>query len=222
MTDAPPVLLVDDDDTFRGLLVRELQHRGYEVIGADSVSATMRRVGERAYDVAVVDMNLPDGDGLDLVLQLRQLHPQMEVIVLTGHGSIDSAVEAMRRGAFDYLRKPCPIAELEVAVNKALEHRRLLEANTILRDGLAPQTGPDFVGASPHFAELTALTDRVARTDATALILGETGVGKDVVVVRCFTVESLMGQFQCLQSIRYPLQTIEQTLHFLWRVVRIE
>ena len=179
---APRILVVDDDDTFRALLAAELRSRGLATTPAESAAAALALVEKEEFEVALIDLRLPDGDGLELMRRVRELSPTTETIVLTGHGTIDTAIEAMRRGAYDYLRKPCPIEELEVTIQKALERRGLIERNRILSQGMSgPDPGATFVGASPAFRELCALIDRVAVADSTVLVLGETGVGKDVV-----------------------------------------
>ncbi len=176
------LLLVDDDDTFAGLLARELSERGMQVATAGDAVTAGQRIDQQEFDVALVDLKLPDGNGLEILRQIRERQPRMEVVVLTGHGTIDTAIEAIRLGAFDYLRKPCPVEELEVAIQKALERQALVERNTILRDGFAPpDLAAEFVGASPGFHEMCQLIDRLAATDSTVLIQGETGVGKGIV-----------------------------------------
>jgi DNA-binding NtrC family response regulator len=176
------LLFIDDDEVFRGLLAGELGQRGYEVATAGTVAAAAEAIGREEFDLALVDLRLPDGDGLEVLRQLRARQPRAEVVVLTGHGAIDTAIEAMRLGAFDYLSKPCNLDALEVALQKALEHQALVERASILRDGLAPpDMGAEFVGASAQFRELCSLIDRVAPTGSSVLILGETGVGKEVV-----------------------------------------
>ena len=189
------ILFVDDDDTFRMLLGKELTSRGYQTDTASSVREAVAAINDQEYQVAVVDLKLPDGDGLEVVRAARELDLQTELIVLTGHGSIDTAIEAMRVGAFDYLRKPCPIQELEVVITKALERRALLQHNTILRGGFAPpDMGDDFVGVSPQFKQLCELVDRVAMADSSVLILGETGVGKDVITKLLHSRSALAAQ----------------------------
>ena len=175
------ILVVDDDDTFRMLLGKELSSRGHRTDTARNVAEALEKLGTLELDVALIDLRLPDGDGLEVVRQAQKLQPRTELIVLTGHGTIDTAIEAIRLGAFDYLRKPCPVKELQVVINKAVERQALVEKNSILRDGLAPpDMGDEFVGSSPQFQQLCTFVQRVAGTDSTVLILGETGVGKGV------------------------------------------
>lgn len=177
------ILLVDDDDTYRGLLGMEMNRLGYRVATAGSMADGKRALhADEAFDVAVVDLHLGDGDGLEVLREARAHSPQTEIIMLTGHGSIDSAIEAIKQGAFDYLSKPCTTSQLQVVIHKALERRALVERNAILRDGFqAPDVGPSFIGCSPAFQQVRALIDRVAASHATVTVLGETGVGKEVV-----------------------------------------
>ncbi len=176
------LLIVDDDPTLRKLLQIELSARGFDVVAAGTVGAARERMSTEEIAVGVFDLRLPDGSGLELLRYARERQPTMEVIVLTGHGTIDTAIEAMRDGAFDYARKPCSTDELEVLINKALDRRGLVARNAILADGFSPpDIGGEVVGKSRVFRDMIALAERVARTDAAVLILGETGVGKDVV-----------------------------------------
>ncbi len=176
------ILLVDDDDTLRTVLGKEISRRGYKVLSADSVASALEKARNLEVHAALVDINLPDGSGLEIVRWLNSERPNTQVIVLTGHGTVDNAIEAMRGGAFDYLRKPCSTDEIEVTIERALEHRRLIERNLILSDGYSSQDmGAQFVGRSPQFNRLKELIAKVAATDSSMLILGETGVGKDVV-----------------------------------------
>lgn len=176
------VLLVDDDDTFRRVLQSELSRRGYDV----TVAATGREAVDTACrvspDVVLLDLRLPDLDGLEVLRQLRERQLSLGVIVLTGHGTIDTAIQAIRLGAYDYLEKPCQIEKVELAIRKAREHVALMERRNVLQDGYSP---PDirsaFVGTSPAFQELQRKLTRIARSDSSTLILGETGVGKEMV-----------------------------------------
>jgi DNA-binding NtrC family response regulator len=132
----------------------------------------------------LLDLRLPDGDGLDVLRALQESKAGTEVIVLTGHGTIDTAIGAIRLGAFDYVAKPCPIAELELRIQKALERRSLVERNLVLEGAFTPAGGDEVCGRSEPFLETLRLVDKVAPTAATVLILGETGSGKEVVARR--------------------------------------
>ncbi|MBZ5637960.1 MAG: sigma-54 dependent transcriptional regulator [Acidobacteriia bacterium] len=176
------VLLVDDDATFRQVLASELQRLDFAVSAAGSGQEAVRMASELQPDVVLLDLQLPDMGGLEVLEAVREKSPATEVIMLTGHGSIDTAIESIRRGAFDYLAKPCPLDELEVRVQRALERQALTRRASLLERGLTPRDpGASFVGAGPQFRRTLGLIDRVAPTDSTVLIRGETGSGKEMV-----------------------------------------
>jgi len=176
------VLLVDDDDTFRQVMSEELERRGFAVERASGGREALECFAATMPGVTLLDLRLPDLDGIEVLSRLRELDADAAVIVLTGHGTIDTAIEAIRRGAYDYLEKPCPIDKLEVAIEKAEERVRLVRRQKVLEDGYgAADPGPRLIGSSSLFRELLEKVTRVARAEATTLILGETGSGKEVV-----------------------------------------
>jgi DNA-binding NtrC family response regulator len=176
------LLLVDDDEAFRTVLGRELGRLGYEVATAGTGEEALRRVAERVPEVVLLDLRLPDRDGLQVLDDLHRASPGVDVIMLTGHGSIDTAIESVRAGAFDYVAKPCPLDELDVRIHRALERQALRRRASLLERGLTPPAvAGSFVGRSPEFRRLVELVDRVAPSDSTVLITGETGTGKEMV-----------------------------------------
>ena len=180
--DGANLLLVDDDDTFRTVVSKEIARLGHRVTTAANGTTALATLAAGDFEVMLLDLNLPDMDGLAVLEQAKRACPTVEVIVLTGHGAIDTAMAAVRLGAYDYLEKPCPVAVLDVAVRKARERRSLVENNVILRAGLTPpDVGSEFAGASGAFHDLTRMIERVAKSDSTVLVMGETGVGKSVV-----------------------------------------
>jgi DNA-binding NtrC family response regulator len=182
MSVAPSVLLVDDDDAFRGVLAGEIARLGFATRTAATGAEAVALAGELQPDVVLLDLRLPDRSGLDVLQGLRETSPASEVIMLTGHGSIDTAIESIRLGAFDYVAKPCPLDELELRMHRALERRSLKRRATLLERGLTPpDPGGSFVGASPEFRRLVGMVERVAPSDSSVLITGETGSGKEVV-----------------------------------------
>src|SRR5574341_700130 len=131
------VLIVDDDEALRGLLARELSRSGHRVTQAAEGAECLSRIKEEEPDVALLDLMLPDQPGIEVLRRLRAERPAVEVVVLTAHGTIDTALAAMKLGAYDYLRKPCHLQEVEIALQRAFERRRLGEENACLRDGFS-------------------------------------------------------------------------------------
>ncbi len=182
MSGSASLLLVDDDEPFRTVLGRELSRLGYDVATAGTGEEALRRVAERAPEVVLLDLRLPDRDGLQVLDDLHRTNPAVDVIMLTGHGSIDTAIESVRAGAFDYVAKPCPLDELDVRIQRALERQALRRRASLLERGLTPPAvAGSFVGRSPEFRRLVELVDRVAPSDSTVLITGVTGTGKEMV-----------------------------------------
>ncbi len=176
------ILLVDDDDPFRRVLAGELERLGFAVSGAGTGADALQMVPTLEPDIVLLDLQLPDMSGLDALKAVREQNGVAEVIMLTGHGSIDTAIESIRAGAFDYLAKPCPLDELEVRIQRALERRSLRSRANLLERGLTPpDLGTSFVGSTPEFRNLVHLIERVSPSDSTVLITGETGSGKEMV-----------------------------------------
>lgn len=176
----PSLLLVDDDAAFRQVMAGELRRFGYEVDAVATGEEAIERVTTAEPGVVLLDLRLPGVGGLETLKAIQASAPATEVIMLTGHGSIDSAIESIRIGACDYVVKPCPLDELQIRIQRAIERRSLRQRANILERGLTPtDLSNSFVGDSPEFHRLLNLTDRVAPSDSTVLITGETGAGKD-------------------------------------------
>jgi DNA-binding NtrC family response regulator len=182
MRTSPALLVVDDDDAFRGVLVAELARMHFRVTGIGNAHDAVREVSLHEPDVVLLDLRLGTANGLDVLRSIREKSPSTDVIMLTGHGTIDTAIESIRMGAFDYVAKPCPLDELEVRIRRALERQSLRRRNTLLERALTPpDLGSAFIGESHPFREVLHLIDRAAPTDSTVLISGETGTGKEMV-----------------------------------------
>jgi len=182
------VLLVDDDLAFSRAMGGELARRGYRVDTRTSGRDALDPAASADVDVILLDLRLPDMDGLDVLRDLRARNVRAGIVVLTGHGTIDTAVKAIQMGAYGYLEKPCPIAKLEMSIQKTHEHVRLLTRQRVLEDGYAaPDRTVDFVGRSAANQKLLDTVARIARTDSSTLILGETGVGKELVATLLHT-----------------------------------
>lgn len=176
------VLLVDDDDNFRKPLHKELAHLGFEMFSLPSSSEALDLIREKRIDVVLLDIRMPESSGIETLRQLKRAAPTTEIIMLTGYGTVDNAVEAMKLGAYDFLKKPCSLAEIQVAIEKAHEKRLLLRENVALKVDLQHrQKYTDFVGKSAALRQVLEMIDRVADTDTTVLIQGESGAGKELV-----------------------------------------
>ncbi len=176
----PSLLLVDDDAAFRQVMAGELGRAGYEVDAVGTGEEAIQRVAATEPEVVLLDLRLPGMGGLETLKAIQASTPTTEVIMLTGHGSIDSAIESIRIGACDYVVKPCPLDELQIRIQRAIERRSLRQRTNILERGLTPpDLSNSFVGDSPEFRRLLNLINRVAPSDSTVLITGETGAGKD-------------------------------------------
>ncbi len=180
MKNTAAVLVVDDDAAFRLILSGELERLGYQVVAVATGESALQEVVRLNPDVVLLDLRLPGLNGLEVMKRIREISPASEVIMLTGHGSIDTAIESIRIGAFDYVVKPCPLDELQIRIQRALERRSLKQRANLLERGLTPpDLGSSFLGQSPEFRSLLQLIDRIAASDSTVLITGETGSGKE-------------------------------------------
>lgn len=182
MKQTTSVLIVDDEDSLRELIAGRLRRRGYRVDAVATGAEALEALARQEFDLAVLDLRLPDVDGMDCLRRAKELQPALEVVMLTGHGTIESAIEAMKLGAYDYLTKPCNLSELEVILGKALERRLLTAENRGLREAIRRQQEQiAIVGASPAMERLMQLTQRVAMADSPVLIEGESGSGKELI-----------------------------------------
>ncbi len=178
----PRVLVVDDDVRLSEALLRALESMGYEAAGVTDPAKGLERVGTWRPDAAVVDLRMPAMDGVTWAEKAMEADPDLPVLLLTGFGTIRSAVEAVKRGVFDYLAKPFDLDEVDVALRKALRHRELRARNRALSEGLAPvEAREGIVGDSPALREVLAAVSAVAPTDSTVLLIGESGTGKELV-----------------------------------------
>jgi len=180
MNPTASVLLVDDDAAFRHVMSGELRRLGYRTDSVPNGEEALRKIPEFQPDVILLDLRLPGMSGLEATKAIRDIGASAEIIILTGHGSIDTAIESIKIGAFDYVLKPCPLDELNVRLQRAIERRALRERTSLLERGLTtPDLGDSFIGESAEFRRLLQLIERLAPTDSTVLITGETGSGKE-------------------------------------------
>jgi DNA-binding NtrC family response regulator len=182
MPDAIHVLVVDDDPEVRSLLTMVLARPPMKVSEAVSGNEGMERLARGAFDVALVDVHLPDHSGLDILRWARDADVDVETIVLTGHADVETAVEAMRLGAYDFVTKPWKNSELLEVVNKAAEKKALRRENSALKEVITRRDGlPTIVGTSGAVKDVLAVIARVAASESPVLIHGESGTGKELI-----------------------------------------
>jgi len=178
----PAILIVDDEASMLDFLSLLFVGEGYEVETARSAEAARRALGAKRYDLVLCDILMPDGNGLDLLKEVKGADPNAAVIMMTAYTSTKSAIEAMKLGAYDYVSKPFDVEELKVVAQKALERAELADENVYLRRELEQKyTFNNIIGKSPRMQAIFALVDRVARTGSTILIHGESGTGKELI-----------------------------------------
>lgn len=178
----PNILVVEDDPTQRRLVASLLDAAGHRVQVAGTLAEAMVALEENALELVLSDFKLPDGDGLALLDRARDIRPGMARVLMTAYGSIEHAVEAIRRGVDDYLAKPFERQALLLVVDKALRTRALREENRKLSDAIEQRERlVDLIGAAPSMQKLYRRIERLAPTDATVLVTGESGTGKELV-----------------------------------------
>jgi DNA-binding NtrC family response regulator len=175
------ILVVDDDASLRRVLQVQLEQEGYAVASAASTQQTLSMLQVQPYDLVISDLKMPGASGLELLRQIRLQYPEAIVLILTAFGTVETAVEAMKSGAYDYLTKPVHPDELSLVVGRALEHLRLVKEVCTLRANLDQKYGfENILGRSGALLQVLDTAARAARTHSTVLIRGETGTGKEL------------------------------------------
>src|SRR5438094_9338058 len=175
------ILFADDEKSLQEFMRSELPRLGHEVTVCPDGKAAVKALEKATFDAAILDLRMPGMTGIEVLEQLKQLAPDIEAIVMTGHASMETAIEAVRLGAFDYITKPCKLSEIEAVLHKVIEKRDLKHKNLALQSRVKAAEGPTvLVGDSPPMAGVHRLIGTVAPTESAVLILGETGTGKEL------------------------------------------
>jgi two-component system response regulator HydG len=177
----PSILVVEDKSAMQQMLAATLTSEGYEVDLAASGTEGISKAREKHYDLVLTDLKLPGADGLQVLSDVRKNDSEASVIVMTAYATVENAVQAIKLGAFDFITKPFDTDRLSILIKRALENRRLMAENILLREELAQTVGlGEIIGCSERMKQATELVQKVALSDTTVLLMGESGTGKEL------------------------------------------
>jgi two-component system response regulator HydG len=203
------ILLVDDEEALCRAAERILVKEGYRVVSVHTAKEGLEKFAQDGADLLITDLKLPDLDGIELLKKAKETRPDVEVILITGHGTVEKAVEAMRLGAYDFIEKPLDRNALVKTVAKAVEKQRLATENRQLREQLQQQRSEEsLVGNSHSMVEIKKLVRQIAPTDVSVLIQGESGTGKEVVA----DVIHALSQRRAKSIVKISCAAIPETL----------
>jgi two-component system response regulator HydG len=182
MTQKKTVLVVDDDNTHRTMLRTLVGGWGYDVTEADDGSTAIAKVQERPFDLILMDVRMLKVSGLEALERIKEFNPAIPITIMTAYSSVETAVEALKKGAYDYLTKPLDFDKLRLTIERAMEHVRLKEENRILKENLGKHFDmQNIIGRSPAMLSLLETVAHVAPSEATVMITGESGTGKELI-----------------------------------------
>ena len=208
------ILIIEDEAKMRRLLELNLGDDGFKTLSAGDAETGLKLLDSEPVDLVLTDLKLPGMNGLELLHLAKQQNQARPIVVMTAFGSVETAVEAMKAGASDYVLKPFSLTEIRMVVRKELDNSRLREENRSLREALGEKyTHPNIVAISPKMQEVLATVERVAPTNSTVLLGGESGVGKDL-IARAIHEKSrrASGQFVKINSTAIPENLLESEL----------
>jgi len=208
----PKILIIDDEEKMCWALERALSHEGYQVVTATRGLRGIELARENELSIVILDLKMPDIDGITVLKLLKKINPSIPVIMITAHGTIDTAIEAMKIGAMDYITKPFKLEQIKVQIKQALHLTNLEGQVNFLRQELSEKYGK-LVGQSAAMKEVTLLIRQVAKTNTTVLITGESGTGKEIAAVEIHKLSNRSDKpFVALNCAALPEQLLESEL----------
>jgi DNA-binding NtrC family response regulator len=210
----PTILIIEDEAKLRRLLELNLGDDGFKTLSAGDAETGLKLLGSEPVHLVLTDLKLPGMSGIEFLHQAKEQNVALPIVVMTAFGSVETAVEAMKAGASDYVLKPFSLAEIRIVVRKELDHSRLQEENRSLREALGQKySHPNIIARSPKMQEVLATVERVAPTNSTVLLGGESGVGKDL-IARVIHEKSrrASGPFVKINSTAIPENLLESEL----------
>lgn len=208
------ILIIEDEAKLRRLLELNLGDDGFKTLSAGDAETGLKLLASEPVHLVLTDLKLPGISGIDFLHSAKQQNPALPIVVMTAFGSVETAVEAMKAGASDYVLKPFSLAEIRIVVHKELDHSRLQEENRSLREALGQKySHPNIVARSPKMQEVLATVERVAPTNSTVLLGGESGVGKDLIAhIIHEKSRRVSGPFVKINSTAIPENLLESEL----------
>lgn len=208
------IMVIDDEESMCRFMQIMLQKEGYDVTSTVSSKEALEEMKSKDYDLVIADLMMPEMNGLELLSRAKSIHPDINFIVMTAYASVDTAIEALKKGAFDYITKPFKVDEIKLAIKKSLTQKKITEENVNLKRQLKKEYGlQSLIGNSPEMFQLKKLVERIADTDSTVLIRGESGTGKELVVKAIHQLSSRAGKpFVTINCATLPEALLESEL----------
>lgn len=208
------ILVVDDEQSMRDFMEILLAKEGYEVDSAESGDDAVKKTSKGNYDLVIADLMMPKMSGLELLKEVKSLNPETDFIVMTAFASVDTAIEAMKQGALDYISKPFKVDEIKLVIEKSISRKKLKKENETLKRQIYEQFSlENFIGQSDEIIELKKLVQKIAPTDSTVMIRGESGTGKDLIARAIHSLsERAAGPFVTINCAALPETLLESEL----------